>query len=817
MSEPYNPQVIESKWLHAWQASDLYRVIEQPDKPKYYCLDFFPYPSGDGLHVGHCRNYVPTDVISRYMRMRGYNVLHPMGWDAFGEPTEQHAIAHGVHPRETTDRNTANFRRQMEMIGTSYDWSREIDSSRPEYYRWTQWFFLKLYENGLAYRDTSWQWWCPTCQTTQSSHEAAGGTCWRGHPGVEKRQLPAWYFRITDYAEQLLAGLDQIDWPDRIKTIQRNWIGRSEGCRIEFKTESGRVVPVFTTRPETVFGATFLCLAPEHSSVPELTHESQKYAVSAYVDATSRKSEIDRQSDSHKKTGVFTGDFVINPLNNARIPVWVADYVLPSYGSGAVMGVPAHDERDYQFAIDHHLPVKYVIKSEEITASDSTSEAYTGSGVMVDAGSFTGLPSQQAAEKIADLLETQGTGKRTVRYRMHDWLISRQRYWGTPIPIVYCDSCGEVPVPEEDLPVLLPEISDFIPDGSGRSPLASQEDFVKTICPICKEPARRETDTMGGFACSSWYFLRFTSPQYHEGPFDPQSMRYWSPVDLYVGGVEHAVLHLLYARFWTHFLADQDLLPFREPFSRLLNQGQMMGTDGYRMSKSRGNVITPDRMVAAYGADALRVYELFMAPFEQDVHWSDEGIQGARRFLNRVWKLYTDNYQKTYSADGSDYDLERALHQLIKDISQRIESQRFNTVISALMEFVNMLYEKYYNGSWRTETYHQALETLILLMAPIAPFITEELWHQAGNQGSVHLQDWPSWDPEIAADKVLQIPIQINGKKRALVEVESSASKTEVEEAAFESAKVQQYISGQKVVEVIYVPGKILNIRTEKQ
>jgi leucyl-tRNA synthetase len=435
---------------------------------------------------------------------------------------------------------------------------------------------------------------------------------------------------------------------------------------------------------------------------------------------------------------------------------------------------------------------------------------------MVDAGSFTGLPSQQAAEKIADLLETQGTGKRAVRYRMHDWLISRQRYWGTPIPIVYCDSCGEVPVPEEDLPVLLPEISDFIPDGSGRSPLASQDDFVKTICPICKEPARRETDTMGGFACSSWYFLRFTSPQYHEGPFDPQSMRYWSPVDLYVGGVEHAVLHLLYARFWIHFLADQDLLPFREPFSRLLNQGQMMGTDGYRMSKSRGNVITPDRMVASYGADALRVYELFMAPFEQDVHWSDEGIQGARRFLNRVWKLYADNYHETYSADGSDYDLEWALHQLIKDISQRIESQRFNTVISALMEFVNLLYERCSDESCRTETFHQALETLILLMAPIAPFITEELWQQTGHQGSIHLQDWPSWDPEIAADKVLQIPIQINGKKRALVEVESSASKTEVEEAAFESAKVQQYISGQKVVEVIYVPGKILNIRTEK-
>ena len=814
MSELYNPQEIEPKWLHVWQASNLYQVDEQPDNPKYYCLDFFPYPSGDGLHVGHCRNYVPTDVISRFMRMQGYNVLHPMGWDAFGEPTEQFAITHGIDPRESTDQNTANFRRQMEMIGTSYDWSREIDSSKPEFYRWTQWFFLKLYENGLAYRDTSWQWWCPTCQTTQSSHEAAGGSCWRGHPGVEKRQIPAWYFRITEYADQLLTGLDQIDWPDRIKIIQRNWIGKSQGCMVDFKSETGAVISAFTTRPETVPGVTFLCLAPEHPSVLKITQKFQRSTVNAYIESASRKSEIDRQAEAGRKSGVFTGNFVLNPLTGERIPVWVADYVLPAYGSGAVMGVPAHDERDIQFAIDHDLPVKHVIKPLEMAEIDFPGEAYTGHGVMFDAGPYTGMPSQEAAERITDWLEAQGAGSRGVQFRMHDWLISRQRYWGTPIPIVYCDTCGVVPVPEVDLPVLLPEISDFVPDGSGRSPLSRQPDYVNTICPNCEQTARRETDTMGGFACSSWYFLRFTSPHYDEGPFDPEAMRYWSPVDLYVGGVEHAVMHLLYARFWTHFLADQGLLPFSEPFTRLLNQGQMMGTDGYRMSKSRGNVITPDLMVAMYGADALRVYELFMAPFEQDVHWSDDGIQGARRFLNRVWKLYQETFQETRYAEAADPGLDRDLHQLIRDVGQRIESQRFNTVISALMEFVNLLYDKYSTGRWRTAAYHQALENILLLMAPIAPFITEELWQQTGHSGSVHRQGWPNWDADIAAAAVLQIPIQINGRKRTLIEVPASASQEEVEKIAFGSNKVQQHISRQEVVQVIYVPGKILNILT---
>ncbi len=816
MLEQFHPEKIERKWQREWETSQLYHSVRQPDKPKYYCLDFFPYPSGEGLHVGHCRNYIPTDVIARYKRMQGFTVLHPMGWDAFGEPTEQYAITHGVHPRVITDRSTAKFRRQMEMIGTSYDWTREIDSSKPEFYRWTQWFFLKFYKQGLAYRDTSWQWWCPTCQTTLSSHEVVGDACWRGHPGIEKKEIPAWYFRITDYADDLLAGLEQIDWPERIKTIQRKWIGRSEGCQIEFSSESGPKISVFTTRPETVFGATFICLAPEHPLVSKLTTQAQSSQVESYIKQASRKSEVERQSEMQGKTGVFCGSFVLNPLTEQRIPVWVADYVLPSYGSGAVMGVPAHDQRDYHFALDHGLQVKTVIQPVEGDGSGSRNSPFTGQGIMINAGAYTGLPSPIAAERVIHLLEQHGTGERTVQYHLHDWLISRQRYWGTPIPIVYCDSCGEVPLRETDLPLLLPEISDFTPDGSGQSPLARVQEFVNTTCPNCSEPARRETDTMGGFACSSWYFLRFTSPDYDEGPFDPEAMQYWSPVDLYVGGVEHAVLHLLYARFWTHFLADQGMLLFKEPFIKLLNQGQLMGPDGVRMSKSRGNVITPEKIVDQYGADSLRVYELFMAPFEQDVDWSEAGIHGARRFLNRVWKLYTETYSMTRSSKHIDTDLERATHRVIRDCTQRIESQRFNTLISAQMEFVNLLYERYNTDTWNTSTFHQALEILLLLLAPVAPFIAEELWEQTGHPVSIHQQSWPDWDADLVVEPVIQIPVQVNGKKRSLIEVDASADQSEVEAAALASPEIKRYITGHNIQEVVYVPGRILNIRTHQ-
>ncbi len=820
----YNPQKIEPKWQDHWEKNGFYLAGETSDKSKYYCLDFFPYPSGEGVHVGHCRNYIPTDLISRYKRMRGHNVLHPMGWDAFGEPAEQYAVAHGVHPRVTTDRNTANFRRQMTIIGTGIDWSREIDSSDPDYYRWTQYFFLLLYQRGLAYRDTNWQWWCPTCQTTLSSHEVVGGICWRGHTGVTKREIPAWYFKITEYADELLSGLDDIDWPEYIKKMQRKWIGRSEGTDIHFRvvstsrTGDDAWVKVFTTRPDTVYGVSFFVLAPEHTLVEKLTTEEQRAQVEAYVAEATRQSDIDRMSAATEKTGVFTGGYVINPLNEERVPVWIADYVLLSYGTGAVMGVPAHDQRDFIFAQKYGLPVRIVISPPDydVVNTDGLAEAYLGEGTMLNSGPFDGIPNLMAVEPINDHLEDSGIGCRSVQFRMRDWLISRQRYWGTPIPVVYCQSCGEVTVPEEQLPVLLPPLEDFQPDGSGRSPLARVQDFVNTHCPRCKGPAQRETDTMGGFACSSWYFLRFTSLHFEGGPFEPAAMRYWMPVDLYVGGAEHAVLHLLYARFWTKVMADAGLVPFREPFTKLMNQGQLMGPDGQRMSKSRGNVITPDSIVETFGADALRVYELFVAPFEQDISWSTEGINGARRFLNRIWNLYKETYIESVTASGIDQDLERLLHKTIRQVSERIEGFRFNTVVSALMEFTNALYERQRTGHWRSETFNQALETLLVLLAPVAPHIAEELWELTRHSGSVLQQTWPNWDDELAREETGEIAIQVDGKLRGVIAVEADASETNVKGRAIAHPKVQPYLADREISKIFYVPGRIVNIVTQR-
>jgi leucyl-tRNA synthetase len=809
----YSPAAIERKWQERWEQQGLYRAQQGEDKPKFYCLDFFPYPSGEGLHVGHCRNYVPTDVLSRVKRMQGFNVLHPMGWDAFGEPAEQFASSQNTHPRVITDRSTANFRCQMTMIGTSYDWEREIDSSRPEFYRWTQWFFILLYKRGLAYRDTNWQWWCPTCQTTLSSHEAVGGVCWRGHSGITRREIPAWYFKITQYAEELLSGLDELDWPERIKAMQRNWIGRSEGCEIVFQSESGQSIPVFTTRPDTLFGATFFALAPEHPLVMEVTQDEHRARVETYIAHAMRLSEVDRMVESRPKTGVFTGRYVINPLSGERLPIWVADYVLPSYGKAAVMGVPAHDERDFEFARRYELPVKAVIKPVE-EGEGWSGEVYTGHGEMINSGPYDGLPSQVGSERIASRLSAQGAGGESVQYRMRGWLISRQRYWGTPIPIIYCRECGEMPVPEEQLPVSLPPMDDFLPDGSGRSPLARLENFVETTCPGCGGPAQRETDTMGGFACSSWYFLRFTSPHYHAGPFEPEAMRYWMPVDLYVGGAEHAVLHLLYARFWTRVLADAGLVPFREPFTRLLTQGDLLGPDGQRMSKSRGNTIPPDGMVKDYGADALRVYELFMAPFDQTASWSTTGINGARRFVERIWNLYRQTYFQSLGSKGDDDDLRRQMHRTIRQVSERIEGFRFNTMVSALMEFVNALVERQKEGSWRTRTYHQSLETLMVLLAPVTPHLTEELWQLTGHTGSIHRQPWPAWDAELAREETVALPVQVDGKVRQVIELPQEADKEEVEAKAFADPKVAQHLQERVVIRSIYIPGKILNLVT---
>jgi leucyl-tRNA synthetase len=898
----YDPAALETGWQRRWQEQGLFRAREEAGKPKFYCLDFFPYPSGFSLSVGHCRNYVPTDVVSRYRRMRGDSVLHPMGWDAFGEPAEQFAISQGVHPRITTDRNAAEYRRQLDLIGKSIDWSREIDSSRPEYYHWTQWIFLLLYQRGLAYRSTNWQWWCPTCQTTLSNHEVRDGVCWRGHTGVTKRQIPAWYFKITDYAEPLLAGLSEIDWPESIKAMQENWIGRSEGAEIVFPATAGPLT-VYTTRPDTAFGVTFLAIAPEHELVDRLTTTDQREALRAYVEQAKAMGEVDRLSAKREKTGVFTGSNATNALTGETVPIWVADYVLPTYGTGVVMGVPAHDTRDFAFARKYGLPIKVVIAPPGWDGHDLP-DAYVGPGEMVRSGALTGaftpgdwhhlapaerrdlanawqLDETELDGRVAaattdgiaaaiDLVERQGVGARKVQYRMRDWLISRQHYWGAPIPIVHCPVHGAVQVPESELPVELPPMTDFAPDGSGRSPLARVRDWVETTCPVCGGPAERETDTMGGFACSSWYFFRFTSPDYAAGPFDPERLRYWSPTDLYVGGAEHAVMHLLYARFWTQVLHDAGLVPFAEPFPRLRSQGQLLvrtphrrSTDpnaveewvpitpeeaaalpadqveyrAARMSKSRRNVITPDEMVARYGADSLRLYELFMAPFDQDVEWSDEGINGARRFLGRVWELVARSVAeaKGQRFAAVDAPLARLRHRTVKRVTEDLERLRFNTLVATLMEFGNELGERYRTDRWQTSTFQEAIETFVLLLAPAAPFLAEGLWQLTGGfgravatspfagepsaafgpAGSVHQQSWPTWDEALTREDVATIVVQVNGKLRDRIELPADADEATVRAAALGRPKVQEHVANPASARFVYVPGKLLNVVTK--
>jgi leucyl-tRNA synthetase len=610
--------------------------------------------------------------------------------------------------------------------------------------------------------------------------------------------------------------LDGIDWPENIKTMQSNWIGRSEGCEIDFQTQNGEVIPVFTTRPDTLYGVTFFVLAPEHSCVDTLTKLDQRQQVNSYIESAIRQSDIERTSETREKTGVFTGGFVVNPLSGERIPVWIADYVLPTYGTGAVMGVPGHDQRDFEFAKKYGLPVRAVISPNgSPPAENEFDAAYSDPGVMVNSGPYGGLTNKVATERITQDLIEQQVGRRRVQYRLRDWLISRQRYWGTPIPIVYCDQCGEVAIPEEDLPVLLPPMQDFEPDGTGRSPLARVVDFVETTCPNCDGPAERETDTLGGFACSSWYFMRFASPDYHEGPFRDQEVRYWMPVDLYVGGAEHAVLHLLYARFWTKVLAGADLVPFREPFKRLVNQGIMHGSDGQRMSKSRGNVITPDETVEEFGADSLRVYALFMAPFDQDVTWNRDGIVGAHRFLNKVWNLVNETFEGSASSMATDGDLERELHRTIRDVTRRIEGLRFNTMISALMEFTNLLVEKQREGRYYTETFHRSLETLLILLAPAAPYITEELWKITGHKDSVHQHSWPDWNADLIIDEVIEVPIQVDGKLRDVVNVPSGTGQEDVETLVKTRPRVQKFLKDRKIDRVVYIPGSVMNFVTK--
>jgi leucyl-tRNA synthetase len=841
MLERYEFQVIERKWQQRWREARLFEAELCHDRPKYYGLEFFPYPSGAGLSVGHFKNYVPTDAFLRYKAMCGFNVLHPMGWDAFGQPAENEAIRLQRHPQPMVQEFAANYRHQMDLIGLAYDWSREVNSSDPSYYRWTQWIFLLLYRMGLAYRAQAPVNWCPQDRTVLANEEVVNGRCWRCDTPIEQRQLPQWFFRITAYADRLLADLETLDWPEGIKAMQRNWIGRSEGAEIAFPVV-GRSEPlrVFTTRPDTLWGATFVVLAPEHPLVAEITTDTQRREVDAYIAHARGHSEIDRLAEGRQKTGVWTGASAVNPATGDLIPIWIADYVVMGYGTGAIMAVPAHDARDAAFAETYGLPMIPVYADG-----------------MTVAGPFSGEPEASAlVQQSIRWLDERGLGRGVVTYKLRDWLISRQRYWGAPIPIIHCPQCGEVPVPEDQLPVLLPEVEQYQPTGTGESPLAGIPEFVETTCPTCGGPARRETDTMGGFACSSWYFLRFADPHNTEAPFSREAVDAWLPVDLYVGGAEHAVMHLLYARFWTKVLYDAGLVGFTEPFTTLRNQGMMLtrtpgrtvgGEDAIenwkvlrpeeratipeeqwvwrwvKMSKSYGNVVTPDEMAAQYGADALRIYELFVAPFEETVLWSEEGIRGAARFLARVWRLvarHAEGFDATVwrtsiaQAQGDEMALRRKTHQTIAKVTEDLESFRFNTALAALMEWVNAMYEvsQRLPDRQRSAALDEAIEHLVVLLSPFAPHIADEMWEGLRQMGFLYRHPWPTPDATVASVEEVILVIQVNGKVRDRLTVPADADEDTVRVLALASPKVQYSLADREPAKVIVVLGRVVNV-----
>jgi leucyl-tRNA synthetase len=808
----YNPREIEKKWQQRWADDKLYEVTEDSPRPKWYALTMFPYTSGD-LHIGHWYAMAPSDVHARFKRMQGYNVLHPMGFDAFGLPAENAAIKRGIHPFLWTMQNVDNMRRQLKSMGAIYDWSREVITCLPDYYKWTQWFFLKLYEHGLAYRGKAQVNWCPQCQTVLANEQVLDGFCERCGEAVVKRDLEQWFFRITKYADELME-FEGIDWPERIRLMQRNWVGKSSGTEISFELDhpaaKEKEIRVFTTRPDTTFGVTFMVLAPEHQLVAKLTAPEKKAEVEAYIAKTRRQTEIERLSTEREKDGVFIGAYCVNRLNGEKVAIWIADYVLLGYGTGAVMGVPAHDERDFAFAKKYKLPIRVVVAPPDWDGQD-LEEAYIEPGKIVNSGQFNGQPSEKGIEAITDFLEEKGWGKRAVSYRLRDWLISRQRYWGAPIPMIYCDKCGVVPVPEKDLPVLLPEDAEFKP--TGESPLKYNQKFVNTKCPKCGAAAKRETDTMDTFMCSSWYFLRYASPHDEKAAFDDEKVKYWLPVDLYTGGAEHAVMHLFYARFFTKALRDMKLINFGEPFTRLFNQGVIIA-EKQKMSKSRGNVITPDEYVSELGADAVRAYLMFVAPWEQGGEWNDSGISGVSRWLNRVWSLVTGGYSQDAKAEPADQEraLTRLSHQTIRKVTQDLEKLRLNTMIAALMEYTNYLAKAKEEGAISESAWNQAIDTLLLLLAPTAPHLAEELWQQTGHQYSIHNQNWPKWDEALAKEEEITLVAQVNGKLRDRVTVPVSITEDEAKEKALASPKVKAHTEGKKIIKTIYVPGRLVNV-----
>ena len=862
----YNFTEIEAKWQRIWQQEQTFRTILDEQKKKYYCLEMFPYPSGSGLHVGHLKNYVPTDAFCRFKSMQGYNVLHPMGWDAFGQPAENEAIRRGRNPREMVPEYAATYRETLIKTGCSYDWQREINSSLPDYYKWTQWIFLLLHRKGLAYRATAPINWCPSCKTGLANEEVKDGRCWRCDTPVEKKPMPQWFFRITSYADRLLADLEKLNWSEGMKEMQRDWIGRSEGAEVDFALAgSNQVIRVFTTRPDTLFGATFMVLAPEHPLLAEITAAKQRGEVEAYIRKAQGESEIDRLNVARAKTGVFTGSYAINPVNSEKIPVWIADYVLMGYGTGAIMCVPGHDERDFEFARKFGLPVVQVVSGDGSTYDLKSAEATEG--IAVNSGQWNGLSTSEFKEAIGRWLEEKRLGRPTINYRLHDWLISRQRYWGAPIPIVHCPVCGEVPVPEAQLPVLLPDVENYQPSGTGESPLATIPAFVHTVCPACGGAARRETDTMGGYACSSWYFLRFADVGNDKVFASRPALDYWLPVDLYTGGIEHARSHLLYARFWTKVLFDEGLLGFEEPFLTLRNQGSLLaltpgrrprpqeengGSDERivdwivlkhderekvaadqivwrwtRMSKSKGNVVTPDDIAERYGADTLRVYEMFVAPFEDDVHWSEEGIHGSFRFVTRVWRwlqaalpLYNREWRQALPAEMSaaERDVRRKLHQTVRKVGEQIETFQFNTAVAAIMELLNEIFSyappqrEALPENLNPAVVSELAETLTLLMAPFAPHLGEEIWQQLGRSETVYRAPWPSFDPAVAAAEKVNIMIQVNGKIKDKICVALDCDEEEVKREAMKCEKIKQLLAGRQIVKMIFVKNKMLSI-----
>ncbi len=799
MVKAYNHSAIEDKWKKIWDENPINEKDES--KPKYYCLDMFPYPSGSGLHVGHWRGYVISDVWSRYKLLQGYYVVHPMGWDAFGLPAENYAIQNKVHPKVATEDNVRNIKRQIKDISAIYDWDMEVNTTDPDFYKWTQWIFVKMFEAGLAYEKEMPINWCPSCKTGLANEEVVGGGCERCGSDVTKKNLRQWMLKITKYADRLLEDLDKLDWPEKVKKMQADWIGKSYGAEIDFPVDgTDHKIKVFTTRPDTLYGSTFMVLAPEHELSSQISTDEYKKDVEDYIYKASMKSSVDRLQDK-EKTGVFTGKYALNPVNNELVPIWISDYVLIDYGTGAIMCVPAHDERDFEFATKFELPIVQVI-AKDGEEDPNLTEAYIGSGTMINSGEFNGMDSEKAIDEMAGAFESRGIGNKTTNYKLRDWVFSRQRYWGEPIPIIHCDDCGTVAVPVEDLPVLLPDVDNYQPTGTGESPLADAYDWVNTTCPKCGGPGKRETNTMPQWAGSSWYFLRYVDNKNDNEIISKEKAEKYLPVDMYVGGVEHAVLHLLYARFYTKFLYDIDVVDFDEPFLRLFNQG-MIVKDGAKMSKSKGNVVSPDELVREYGIDSLRLYELFVGPPELDSEWDDRGIEGVYRFIRRFWNMFIENKDSNIKASP---EMVKTRHKMIYEITHRIDTLSLNTVVSGFMEYTNKLIDL---ANKEKGLDKETLEAILVLISPFTPHLAQELWSELGHTTNIFDEKWPEYDEDKMKESQIKIPVQINGKTRSIIEVDADSSKEAILEAAKE--EVADRITGD-IVKEIYVPGKIVNI-----